>query len=751
MKKSVIPIILMVMITLFPLSTLKANPGYSIDGDKVIWENEWGKLEVYPHTSFDLAQHTQFFNFTWKKPDTNIDIAFRFPVKLTGGELWIWQNMSHQVKKPTYDMVSDSYVIHNILSYVVISEPEYVDYGDIPSNHYINLSVENGSKSFLCGFDSYDDWGGGSAEFFFEYYGIVGYHYEDEYWFDYNSKKDKIEYLEYNNQHYYILKNVPIVQDKQYHGKWRYDMPVGTDGKWDLFAKLSSDGLQYALDNNRYVMIDPWWNSNWNYFITITVNSSYIDNPLVDFPVWVQINSTIGALCDDNRSIRFLDIDNVTQYAFDIENWNGSAGDSDIWVRIPRVESATDTVFLMYFNNSAASTAEDKTGTWSSDFLLVNHMYDNTTSTTLDSTSYWSEGSKPIGADNPIHSNGKVFEAQDFSSDYISHGTGGQYDIVDGTMSMSAWIRSDTTTGDNRIINFPKSGAGGTIKYTMVLSGAPHNIQVVYDAATGVVQNSITGAFTNWNYMYATYDGTGWATLYRNGVQIDQDAGKGNIDAWSAGDFRLGSFSAAYPQYFDGDIEEVRLEDVCRNSSWVKACYYNFNMTDFLGLGSMVSQPVTPGGNTPPQIDWYYPFNNSDLNCPCCLSLCVNVSDNDSAYMNLTINWNNSGAWEELYTWENVMNGSYCISIVNFSLYGWTYMWNISVDDGNETNNTIGFIYLNTDSYYNCNATSGGGGSTYNYFWYRDENVLAIGLLGGLLGVLILIPFIIRRRKNGER
>jgi len=38
---------------LIPLGS-SPSPGYIIDGDTVSWENSYGRLEVYPHTSNNL-------------------------------------------------------------------------------------------------------------------------------------------------------------------------------------------------------------------------------------------------------------------------------------------------------------------------------------------------------------------------------------------------------------------------------------------------------------------------------------------------------------------------------------------------------------------------------------------------------------------------------------------------------------------------------------------------------------------------
>jgi len=160
--------------------------GQNINGSQVEWENEYARLEVYPHTSNELCRHTQYANLTWKYPDNNIDIAFRFNFSLTGQkDIWLWQNISHDVRVPIYDYTTYNYTLFDITSFQSISEPESVDFGDIPSdNYYIGdasfYDEDSGeiiTDTFTIGFDSFE-WNNpehDNATFYYEEYGVVGY------------------------------------------------------------------------------------------------------------------------------------------------------------------------------------------------------------------------------------------------------------------------------------------------------------------------------------------------------------------------------------------------------------------------------------------------------------------------------------------------------------------------------------------------------------------------------------------------
>ena len=98
---------------------------------------------------------------------------------------------------------------------------------------------------------------------------------------------------------------------------------------------------------------------------------------------WYDIRFTSGSCGSDGA----VELD----YEF-VEN-DSVAG--EFWVRIPTLTAGTNSI-CMYYNNSIASSGENATGVWSSNYLLVAHMRDNDTSSINDSTSRNNDGTKRI-------------------------------------------------------------------------------------------------------------------------------------------------------------------------------------------------------------------------------------------------------------------------------------------------------------------------------------------------------------------
>ena len=79
------------------------------------YENEYGKLVVSPATANGLITQNQFIDVTWKKPDNDLDIAFRFQDSLRRTDAWIWRNCVHNVEVVDYGNIESSNDVDTLL------------------------------------------------------------------------------------------------------------------------------------------------------------------------------------------------------------------------------------------------------------------------------------------------------------------------------------------------------------------------------------------------------------------------------------------------------------------------------------------------------------------------------------------------------------------------------------------------------------------------------------------------------------
>jgi biopolymer transport protein ExbB len=80
----------------------------------------------------------------------------------------------------------------------------------------------------------------------------------------------------------------------------------------------------------------------------------------------------------------YADSGGTTKLKWEVEKYDGTAGNLIAWVKIPSVSSVTDTVFYLMYGNSAINTNQsDPPNTWDSNFKGVWHMADNVANTTI--------------------------------------------------------------------------------------------------------------------------------------------------------------------------------------------------------------------------------------------------------------------------------------------------------------------------------------------------------------------------------
>ena len=594
-KKKVKPIFLLFLLLasamfILPSTVSDEEPeGYNIVGNMVYWENSYGRLEVYPHTSYNVLDHIQYCNFTWYKPTAEIDVAFCFDAPISNSDIWLWKNISHNVPVATYGNILQHYKLDGIKNYTVISEPDTVNYGDIPSLHYINLSFFNNSW-VLCGFDTYQQYNSTSALFNYTYWGVTGYTYEEQYYYDWYSIKSLFQHEVFNGKHYYFIKNFNAVQDKTYHVKWKYQKPIGAKGKWDLLAKYSSDSLQYALDNHRYIKIDPWYNSSFNYRKMITINSSYIDNHLEEFTTLVVLNTSITSKCQsDGDDIQFISYDNSTQFNHELEYWD-LTNDSIAWVNVTYVNaSGTQTYMYVYYNCSGASNIEDMQGTWDSGYVAVHHFQEISGTKEDSSGATWYNLTERYGsAYGCSHENNTVMDGGETAnnSDDGFYTSGGLPAM--STFTIEYWLAFANASGDtgDTFINVPTNDPS-CFRYN------DEKLYVYADGGEQIVSTN-TIADTNFHYIVIYADGSDIYLNVDNTAEGSNGwAGSSNNNVWYVLDNSLGSDT------FTGTVTEARISNVARNTSYIKACYENYNSYNtFLIWGSEETYGTAPSPPT---------------------------------------------------------------------------------------------------------------------------------------------------------
>jgi hypothetical protein len=317
--------------------------------------------------------------------------------------------------------------------------------------------------------------------------------------------------------------------------------------------------------------------SNWGYNAKIYINGAYIDTDLVNFTVLVDINSTIAGRCNANASdIRFLDPDNVTEYEYEIELWNAS-DTSYVWVKIPRIECDAINEFYLYYNNTGASDNQSSADAWDVNYTGVWHLNESG-STYNDSTGNYNNGTGTSITNNESGMVGYCASVN-ANTDRITVPTSTSLNITNN-ITISAWIHRDGTDDVNVFV------ASKTPQREYELYHSSSTDQWRWYRNNHLEDATKSEIERKWFY-FAMVDNATDCFYYLNETQFYTETQEATTPSTSTTDVNLfnrpGSNLAA-----NMTMDEVRISNIDRNASWIKAEYHSVTTSDFLTWSSQL-------------------------------------------------------------------------------------------------------------------------------------------------------------------
>lgn len=309
-------VVIILLLTLAP-GIVGADSGNTVAGNTVKWSSAQGDLVVWPHTANALGTQTQYANLTWKLPSTNLDVAFKFPIPITG-KIYLWRNISHSV------------IVYDYGSQTVCSTAK-----DNTTSQ--NITVCRNQT------------------------GVTGSHMELVYYYDWDDISGALTHTVINGSHYYWVTGVTFTQGETKQVKWQYAVPINSAGKWSLLVKRSQDTLESALTNNLFVELDPWWgNSSWAFKKNITIVNN---NASAALPSNYTVNLTFdhSSLVSANQSLTSGDdVRVVYNGATELDRINVTAFNTGTTVIVFRTQAdiqagGNASNYELYYGNPSAS------------------------------------------------------------------------------------------------------------------------------------------------------------------------------------------------------------------------------------------------------------------------------------------------------------------------------------------------------------------------------------------------------------
>jgi len=380
-------------------------------------------------------------------------------------------------------------------------------------------------------------------------------------------------------------------------------------------VKPSSGEISYLVfsdDENNSLDFEgsTWWSSSWGYRKLITVNSSRVNADLTNFPILIYEaadTDLVSHAQPDGDDIAFvLWSDNATQLNHEIELFNSTTGELVAWVNVTSLSSSVDTKIWMYYGNSTCSSQENAAGTWDSNYICVLHL-NETSGTHQDSTSSNNDGT-PYGSGVIQDYTGIIDGADDFDGADANLTVGNNsFNVNSGTVEM--WCNFDTFPASGYEFAFDhhtNTGSVGNRAYIHVESGGVWGIGLGDSVDLGNCNSTLSSI--TWYYLSLTWDGSdgiGW----KDGEQDSPLRSYSNLN--TVGDIWIASWEGGVDsEWIDGTIDEIRISNIARNSSWLGACYNNTNDTStFLSFGGEENVIDTSVDTISPYIITYSPIN----------------------------------------------------------------------------------------------------------------------------------------------
>lgn len=339
-----------------------------------------------------------------------------------------------------------------------------------------------------------------------------------------------------------------------------------------------------------------WWDTDWDYRIPITIQSSEVPGDLTDFVIRVPVSSLpsafISSLRSDGGDIRVLIDEDTTQVPFEISEFDQVGETGEIFYKATgTLSSSSNSTHYIYGGNATAVLLADtatygRDNVWTENFQMVLHG-DDTGTEIINSVG---TGNLTGGTGLPNSAAGQLESSQDNPStnEWYQEITG-MTSFTPNEITISAYIYIDTAPGHwGTIISGYPSFRFGIRQTRRMFASFREDSQTTVTAYSDD-QSWATNAEWHWVSVVKKTDGT--ITFYVENV-AKGGGSTTNAQAYTELNFmRNDSTIGGFDYWHDGDIDELRVSKVARSTDWLTAAFNNLtDFSNFASVGAVQSQ-----------------------------------------------------------------------------------------------------------------------------------------------------------------
>jgi hypothetical protein len=373
---------------------------------------------------------------------------------------------------------------------------------------------------------------------------------------------------------------VPI-SGMTYGGLYRWYVNVTDGTHWARKTYSFTTGYPSPFDPFDY---------GWQYRKQITVDHTQVAGDLESFPVLLSTidPDLIKAQADGDDLLFMNGAGAAVKLRHEIESFNQVTGSLTVWVNIPALSSAQDTVFYVYYGNPSAVNQAYPQKTWNSHYLSIWHL-NETNGIAIDST----------GTHNGIPHNGVVQGSSgkigcaylfDGVDDYVD---AGNIYIQDET-TISYWIKTTTTIESGIIGDFTHltgNGRGFLAGVNVATSNGYPYFRTYNNARDLDLTAPINLIDGQWHFITNTFESSGIGRIFIDGVSAVASTEGHEL---KASDHKLtfgGDDGTTFTDY-SGKIDEIQISNIVLSQEWIETSFINQNdPPGFFSIGPEESGP----------------------------------------------------------------------------------------------------------------------------------------------------------------
>lgn len=334
-----------------------------------------------------------------------------------------------------------------------------------------------------------------------------------------------------------------------------------------------------------------WWSPSWGARRKITFDNSSSTTDLTSVPILVSLSASnidYSKTQNSGQDIRFVDADGGTLLSHEIEKWD-ETGTSSVWVKVPQIDAGSTTDFIyVYYDNASASDGQAATSVYDSSTKMVQHLEETSACpvTFTDSSSNANNGSC---SNSPPTGTGKIGDARFFDNTNKSISVPDSASLSPTSqVTVSAWVNQSSLIADRGIIGKWTYSAGTHGPWALQTGGSSDRLRVFIatdasDVGNNYADTPASSWTTGWHHVAFVYNGLGGTNADRLKIYID-----GTLQTLSftgsmpsalvdgSGPVRIGEFENLN-RYFNGTIDEVKIDATARSADWVSAMYRSQN------------------------------------------------------------------------------------------------------------------------------------------------------------------------------